>query len=254
MEHLLYALIDDEHASRVMSACGVDLVELKEAVTHYLDVELDAIKADDYFAAKESEPEASIEEDAQPAKISSAESSSEESAAANTEAEAKVPPLTRAQYDEDGPTPTSGFQRVVQRSILHVESSGRKEVTGANVLVALFSERESYAVYFLQQQDMSRLDAVSYISHGHGVGKGEADEPVSAELEPSEGADQPLLPRVLRNDLRPHSDGVPAEPSLSTREVAQKIADFLGETVTARALQSSVDDRVPLVTVGIFGP
>ena len=69
------------------------------------------------------------------------------------------------------PTPTSGFQRVVQRAILHVQSSGRDEVTGANVLVALFSERESYAVYFLQQQDMSRLDAVTYISHG--VGKGD---------------------------------------------------------------------------------
>jgi ATP-dependent Clp protease ATP-binding subunit ClpA len=66
------------------------------------------------------------------------------------------------------PSPTSGFQRVVQRAILHVQSSGKDVVTGANVLVALFSERESYAVYFLQQQDMSRLDAVSYISHGIG--------------------------------------------------------------------------------------
>lgn len=66
------------------------------------------------------------------------------------------------------PSPTSGFQRVVQRAILHVQSSGKNVVTGANVLVALFSERESYAVYFLQQQDMSRLDAVSFISHGVG--------------------------------------------------------------------------------------
>jgi ATP-dependent Clp protease ATP-binding subunit ClpA len=66
------------------------------------------------------------------------------------------------------PSPTSGFQRVVQRAILHVQSSGKDTVTGANVLVALFSERESYAVYFLQQQDMSRLDAVSFISHGIG--------------------------------------------------------------------------------------
>ncbi|MGQ5702434.1 ATP-dependent Clp protease ATP-binding subunit ClpA [Sandaracinobacteroides sp. A072] len=64
------------------------------------------------------------------------------------------------------PSPTAGFQRVVQRAILHVQSSGREDVTGANVLVALFSERESHAVYFLQQQDMTRLDAVSYISHG----------------------------------------------------------------------------------------
>jgi ATP-dependent Clp protease ATP-binding subunit ClpA len=64
------------------------------------------------------------------------------------------------------PKPTAGFQRVIQRAVIHVQSSGREEVTGANVLVALFSERESHAVYFLQLQDMSRLDAVNYISHG----------------------------------------------------------------------------------------
>ncbi|HEX9570239.1 MAG TPA: ATP-dependent Clp protease ATP-binding subunit ClpA [Rhodospirillales bacterium] len=64
------------------------------------------------------------------------------------------------------PKPTAGFQRVVQRAVIHVQSSGREEVTGANVLVALFSERESHAVYFLQVHDMTRLDAVNYISHG----------------------------------------------------------------------------------------
>ncbi len=64
------------------------------------------------------------------------------------------------------PKPTAGFQRVVQRSVIHVQSSGREEVTGANVLVALFSERESHAVYFLQSHEMTRLDAVNYISHG----------------------------------------------------------------------------------------
>jgi ATP-dependent Clp protease ATP-binding subunit ClpA len=64
------------------------------------------------------------------------------------------------------PKPTAGFQRVVQRAAIHVQSSGREEVTGANVLVALFSERESHAVYFLQLQDMTRLDAVNFISHG----------------------------------------------------------------------------------------
>jgi ATP-dependent Clp protease ATP-binding subunit ClpA len=133
LEHLLIALIDDEHAAQVMVACGVDTGELKKTVTHYLDSELESLK-------------------------------------------------TEGQTD---PSPTSGFQRVVQRAILHVQSSGRDEVTGANVLVALFSERESYAVYFLQQQDMSRLDAVSYISHG--VGKGatgeEATTPKGAEEE-----------------------------------------------------------------------
>ena len=62
--------------------------------------------------------------------------------------------------------PTAGFQRVIQRAAIHVQSSGRNEVTGANVLVALFSERESHAVHFLQEQNMSRLDAVNYIAHG----------------------------------------------------------------------------------------
>lgn len=132
LEHLLLALIDDEHASQVMAACGVDLGELKSTVAHYLDTELGALKVE---AATD-------------------------------------------------PSPTSGFQRVVQRAILHVQSSGRDEVTGANVLVALFSERESYAVYFLQQQDMSRLDAVSFISHG--VGKGSA----AAEATPPRGAEE----------------------------------------------------------------
>lgn len=132
LEHLLLALIDDEHASKVMESCNVDLGDLKATVTHYLDTELDALKVD---AATD-------------------------------------------------PSPTSGFQRVVQRAILHVQSSGRDEVTGANVLVALFSERESYAVYFLQQQDMSRLDAVSFISHG--VGKGGA----VAEPREVKGADE----------------------------------------------------------------
>jgi ATP-dependent Clp protease ATP-binding subunit ClpA len=62
--------------------------------------------------------------------------------------------------------PTLGFQRVLQRAVLHVQSSGRKEVTGANVLVAMFGEQESHAVFLLKQQDISRLDVVNYISHG----------------------------------------------------------------------------------------
>ncbi len=84
----------------------------------------------------------------------------------------------------DDPKPTAGFQRVVQRAAIHVQSSGREEVTGANVLVALFSERESHAVYFLQLQDMTRLDAVNYISHGI------AKRPATAERKSVHGADQ----------------------------------------------------------------
>ena len=62
--------------------------------------------------------------------------------------------------------PTAAFQRVIQRAAIHVQSSGRTEVTGANVLVAIFSERESHAAYFLQEQDMTRYDAVNFIAHG----------------------------------------------------------------------------------------
>ena len=65
----------------------------------------------------------------------------------------------------DDAKPTAGFQRVIQRAVIHVQSSGREEVTGANVLIAIFAERESHAAYFLQEQDMTRYDAVNYISH-----------------------------------------------------------------------------------------
>ncbi len=83
LEHLLYALIDDDHAAEVMRACGVALDDLQSAVVHYLDTELDSLKVEGH----------------------------------------------------SDPSPTSGFQRVVQRAILHVQSSGKDEVTGANVLV-----------------------------------------------------------------------------------------------------------------------
>ena len=86
--------------------------------------------------------------------------------------------------DGEDAKPTTGFQRVVQRAVLHVQNSGRDEVTGANVLVALFTERESHAVYFLQEQNMTRLDAVSYISHGI------AKRPGMSQPKPVRGADE----------------------------------------------------------------
>jgi ATP-dependent Clp protease ATP-binding subunit ClpA len=91
-------------------------------------------------------------------------------------------------YDEDA-KPTSGFQRVIQRAVIHVQSSGREEVTGANVLVAIFAERESHAAYFLQEQDMTRYDAVNYISHGIAKRPG-SDEarPFVAQKVPEEAA------------------------------------------------------------------
>ena len=123
LEHLLLALISDEDAAAVMTACGVDTAELASVVQQYLEQEYQALTSS----------------------------------------------------DGADPQPTAGFQRVIQRAILHVQSSGKDTVTGANVLVALFSERDSYAVYFLQQQDMSRLDAVSFISHGIGKGGKQVD-------------------------------------------------------------------------------
>ena len=77
--------------------------------------------------------------------------------------------------DAEDCKPTAGFQRVVQRAIISVQSSGREDVTGANILVALFAERESHAVYFLQEQDMTRYDAVNYISHGIAKRPGHSD-------------------------------------------------------------------------------
>jgi ATP-dependent Clp protease ATP-binding subunit ClpA len=85
-------------------------------------------------------------------------------------------------YDEDS-KPTAGFQRVIQRAVIHVQSSGREEVSGANVLVAIFAERESHAAYFLQEQQMTRYDAVNYISHGI------AKRPGSSESRPPRGAE-----------------------------------------------------------------
>ncbi len=91
-------------------------------------------------------------------------------------------------------TPTAGFQRVVQRAILHVQSSGREQMTGANLLVAMFAERESHAVYFLQSHDMNRLDVVSYISHGIAKAEGMSEErEIKGAEEHSTGDDEPFL-------------------------------------------------------------
>jgi len=95
--------------------------------------------------------------------------------------------------DEVDTQPTLGFQRVIQRAILHVQSSGKKEVTGANVLVAIFGEKDSHAVYFLHQKGVTRLDVVNYISHG------------VSEVEPenqTEGSQQSQGPATTAFDIR----------------------------------------------------
>jgi ATP-dependent Clp protease ATP-binding subunit ClpA len=100
-------------------------------------------------------------------------------------------------YDEDS-KPTAGFSRVIQRAVIHVQSSGRDDVTGANVLVAIFAERESHAAYFLQEQQMTRYDAVNYISHGVAKRAG------SSEARTPRGADESENNRQNENE---QSDG-----------------------------------------------
>ncbi|MEM9850913.1 MAG: ATP-dependent Clp protease ATP-binding subunit ClpA, partial [Pseudomonadota bacterium] len=89
-----------------------------------------------------------------------------------------------ADHEGSEAAPTTAFQRVIQRAAIHVQSSGRNEVTGANVLVAIFAERESHAAYFLQEQDMTRYDAVNFISHGV------AKNPAYGESRPVTGSDE----------------------------------------------------------------
>jgi ATP-dependent Clp protease ATP-binding subunit ClpA len=93
--------------------------------------------------------------------------------------------------DERDTQPTLGFQRVLQRAVYHVQSSGRKEVTGANVLVAIFGEKDSHAVYFLGQQEVSRLDVVNYISHGIAKIGQESGQAPQGEPREGEGAEEP---------------------------------------------------------------
>ncbi|PYF08092.1 ATP-dependent Clp protease ATP-binding subunit ClpA [Rhodobacter viridis] len=133
LEHLLLALIDEPDASRVMRACGVDLDELRQTLTEFIDDDLSTL-------------------------------------------------ITEVEGSEA--VPTAAFQRVIQRAAIHVQSSGRTEVTGANVLVAIFAERESNAAFFLQEQDMTRYDAVNFIAHGV------AKDPAFGESRPVVGAEE----------------------------------------------------------------
>ena len=123
-EHLLFCLLDNNEALKLLSACNVDIEKLTLELDKFL---------------KESIPE-------------------------NTDSNKDV-------------QATLSFQRVIQRAVFHVQSTKGAEVTGANIIVALFSEKESYSVYLLKQQGMTRLDAVSYLSHG------EEDESEDLEID-----------------------------------------------------------------------
>jgi ATP-dependent Clp protease ATP-binding subunit ClpA len=115
IEHLLLALLADNSANQVLSACAADIDRLKKELGEFVD---------------------------------------------------STTPVVNTEEEDREAQPTLGFQRVLQRAVFHVQSSGKKEVTGANVLVAIFSEQESQAVFFLKQQEISRIDVVNFIAHG----------------------------------------------------------------------------------------
>ena len=123
-------------------------------------------------------------------------------------------PLLSDSDDGRDTQPTLGFQRVLQRAVFHVQSSGQQEVTGANLLVAIFSEQESQAVYFLKSQNVSRLDVVNFITHG--IGKDGRKRPMAQ----SRSGIQRRITRVPRSGrsmpMRPTSTPRP-RPVISTR-------------------------------------
>lgn len=125
---------------------------------------------------------------------------------------------------EEDAKPTAGFQRVIQRAVIHVQSSGREEVTGANVLVAIFAERESHAAYFLQEQDMTRYDAVNYISHGI------AKRPGLSDPRPVQGVeDEAAMPEEAESKPKKKNDALEAYcVNLNEKSKAGKVDPLIG--------------------------
>ena len=132
VEHLLLAMLDNQDASDVLTACGVEVKKLSSSLVEFIN---------------------------------------------------STTPLLNEDDEERDTQPTLGFQRVLQRAVFHVQSSGKKEVSGANVLVAIFSEQESQAVYLLKDQSVARIDIVNYISHGISKVAGQNDAPSEQEGE-----------------------------------------------------------------------
>ena len=179
-------------------------------------------------------------------------------------------PVLPPSDEEHGPQTTLGFQRVVSRSLFHVQSSGRKEVTGANVLVAIFSEQESQAVYLLKVQGISRIDVVNYISHG--ISKVEDGE---EEAQPSAGADggeesgeagQKAL-QLYATDLNEEARAGRIDPLVGRSEELERVIQIIcrrrknnpllvgesgvGKTAIAEGLAKRiVDEKVPEVVAG----
>ena len=182
VEHLLLALLDNQSAVDVLTACGADLFGLREQLKDYIET--------------------------------------------NT-------PMLEAQEDEREVQPTLGFQRVLQRAIFHVQSSGKDECSGANVLVAIFSEQESQAVYLLGLQDIKRVDVVNYLSHGYSKGSEEPLNSEGADSETGEAADEAeatsskrMLDQFAQNlNKLAEEDGI--DPLVGRSEEIERVAQIL---------------------------
>ena len=142
--------------------------------------------------------------------------------------EATTPLIPEDQPDRET-QPTLGFQRVIQRAVFHVQSSGRQEVTGANVLVALFSEQESQAVYFLKQQRIARIDVVNFISHGISKTDQEGHEeetPKPAASDTGEGAEAAPLESYATN-LNLEAKAGRIDPLIGRDDELQRVTQIL---------------------------
>jgi ATP-dependent Clp protease ATP-binding subunit ClpA len=135
--------------------------------------------------------------------------------------------------------PTAGFQRVIQRAVIHVQSSGREEVTGANVLVAIFAERESHAAYFLQEQDMTRYDAVNYISHGIAKRPGLSDSRAVRGVDGQDGHDEENMANNAKTTKKQEQSAIEAYcVDLNKKAADGKIDPLIGrEAEVNRTIQ-----------------
>ena len=180
-------------------------------------------------------------------------------------------PVLPEDAEERETQPTLGFQRVLQRAVFHVQSSGRKEVTGANVLVAIFSEQESQAVYFLKLQDIARIDIVNYIAHGiskiqDSEGEGEEREETEEAQESAEPAGAGAL-EAFASNLNEQAKAGRIDPLVGRDEEVERVVQILtrrrknnpllvgeagvGKTAIAEGLAKRiVDGQVPDIVKG----